>query len=230
MNKAYAIAANTSISRVNLGMDLPSAELSGAYLFFFTKRLIDVTVALVFILGFLPFYLILALLTFASSQGPAVFRQERVGKDGRKFTIYKFRSMYREAEKDGPMLAVPNDPRITRWGRFMRKYKLDETPQFFNVLEGSMSLVGPRPERAYFKDQLTRSFPHLDDLNKVKPGITSLGQIKFGYASNVEQMRKRARYDVLYLKNLSLKTDLKIVGLTFIHIFFGERSFNRLHE
>ena len=230
MNKAYAIATSTSISRINPWMELTLADLRGAYSFFLVKRFLDITIALVFILGFLPFYLILALFTFASSQGPIIFRQERVGKNGRKFTMYKFRSMHHEAEKDGPMLAVPNDPRITKWGQFMRRYKLDETPQFFNVLEGSMSLVGPRPERAYFKDQLTHFFPHLGDLNKVKPGITSLGQIKFGYASNLDQMQKRARYDLLYLKNLSLITDLKIVALTFIHVFVGERSFNRLNK
>jgi lipopolysaccharide/colanic/teichoic acid biosynthesis glycosyltransferase len=183
-----------------------------------------------FIISFLPFYLVLAIITYVSSRGPALYKQERIGRDGRSFTMYKFRSMEAEAEGETPLLAVPNDPRITRWGRFMRRYKLDETPQFFNVLGGSMSIVGPRPERAYFRDKLTLSDARLEDLNTVKPGITSLGQIKFGYASNLKQMQRRARFDLLYLRNLSLGTDMKIIALTVLHVIRGEGSLSTVEK
>lgn len=228
MNKAYSISANTSNLRLNRWIEMPMAEFSDAHLFFLGKRLFDLILALTFIFCFLPFYLLLAIFTFASSSGPVIYSQERVGKNGKRFTMYKFRSMEPDAESHVPLLAVPNDPRITKWGRFMRRYKLDETPQFFNVLQGSMSVVGPRPERAFFKDKLKEIYPFSDEFNQVKPGITSLGQIKFGYASNLEQMHKRARFDALYLKNLSLWTDVKIIALTVAHVFVGERSKARM--
>ncbi len=224
MNKAYVISAHTHVPWFNRGMEVPLPQFKREDSFFILKRLLDLILAGSFILCFLPFYLILAFVTFASSRGPVLYKQERIGKDGRPFTIYKFRSMKHGAEKNGPLLAVPNDPRITKWGLIMRRYKLDETPQFFHVLQGSMSIVGPRPERAFFRDKLTRSHPRLNRLNRVKPGITSLGQVKYGYASNLEQMHKRARFDMLYLQNLSLWTDFKIIGLTVLHVLFPERS------
>ena len=224
MNKAYVITATTSITRVSRWVDVPVPEFQRIHLFFVSKRLLDVILAMAFIVSFLPFYLLLTILTYASSRGPAIYKQQRVGKNGRTFTMYKFRSMKLGAEGTIPQLAVPTDPRITKWGRFMRRYKLDETPQFFNVLEGSMSIVGPRPERAYFKEKLTNLYPRLADLDAVKPGITSLGQIKFGYASDVRQMHKRARFDILYLSNLSLSTDLKIIAWTIVHVILGKGS------
>lgn len=224
MNKAYVITASNSIHRVNGRIDISVPRLKGVPMFFVRKRLLDLILASAFILCFLPFYLILAVFTWGSSRGPVLYKQQRVGKNGQLFTMYKFRSMEMGAEDTIPLLAVPNDPRITKWGRFMRRFKLDETPQFFHVLEGSMSIVGPRPERAYFREKLTKQHPHLEDLNRVKPGITSLGQIKFGYASNLDQMHKRARFDLLYLKNLSLITDLKIIGLTTVHVICGKGS------
>ena len=224
MNKVYAIATNTSLPRFNRWGDQTFHVLWSVNFFQLGKRTLDVLLALTFVICFLPFYLLLAALTYFTSRGPAIFKQERLGKDGQSFTMYKFRSMRADAERHGPLLAVPNDPRITKWGRFMRRYKLDETPQFFNVLAGSMSIVGPRPERAYFLDKLTRNHPRLQDLGQVKPGITSLGQIKFGYASNLRQMHQRARFDLLYLNNQSLWTDLKIIGLTAIYVIRGRGS------
>lgn len=228
MNKEYVITTNTSLFRITRWTEIPLAEFSEVHLFFLGKRVFDLILALIFIFCFLPFYFLLAIVTIATSRGPAVYCQERVGRNGKRFTMYKFRSMEAEAEKNGPLLAVPNDPRITKWGRFMRRFKLDETPQFFNVLTGSMSIVGPRPERAYFMDKLSQTHPFIHDLNQVKPGITSLGQLKFGYASSIEQMGKRARFDALYLKNLSLWMDLKIIALTVVHVFLGEGSKNRM--
>lgn len=230
MNKAYVITASASIPRISRWIDVTVPEFRGIHLFFMSKRFVDLILAMTFIISFLPFYLFLAVLTFVSSRGPAIYKQQRVGRNGRIFTMYKFRSMKTGAEGKVPQLAVPNDPRITKWGRFMRRYKLDETPQFFNVLEGSMSIVGPRPERAYFKDKLAQIYPQFEDFNSVKPGITSLGQIKFGYASDLRQMHKRARFDALYLNNLSLSTDMKIIALTITHVLQGKGSLSTIDK
>ena len=129
--------------------------------------------------------------------------------------------MYQDAEKNGPELSSKNDGRLTNFGRFMRKYRLDEIPNFINVLKGDMSLVGPRPERQYFIDQIIKKAPHYVHLQKVKPGITSWGQVKYGYAENVEQMIKRLRYDILYIENMSLLVDLKIIFYTILTIIRG---------
>ena len=127
--------------------------------------------------------------------------------------------MYIDAEKEGPALSSKYDPRVTKFGRFMRKTRLDEIPQFYNVLRGDMSLVGPRPERQYYIDQIIKIAPHYKLLLKVKPGITSWGQVKYGYAENVEQMIQRLKYDVLYVQNMSLFLDFKIIIYTIIRIF-----------
>jgi len=221
MNRAVNITEITSVLRLNRWME-SIAEFGEVDLFSVGKRMFDVLLAFAFILCFLPFYAFLATITFASSRGPVIYRQERVGKNGKRLTVYKFRSMVTDAEKQGPLLAVPNDPRITAWGRFMRKYKLDETPQFFNVLLGSMSVVGPRPEREFWKLQIEQEAPHYNRLSYVKPGITSLGQVKFGYAHNVSDMRKRLRYDLLYLNNISIWLDLKIILMTIRVVLKGE--------
>lgn len=230
MSKAYIISASTSIPRISRWADFPFPDFQGIHLFFISKRILDLFLAFSFIMVFLPFYLVLAVLTYVSSRGPAIYKQQRVGRNGRTFTMYKFRSMELGAEGKIPLLAVPNDPRITKWGRFMRRYKLDETPQFFNVLEGSMSIVGPRPERAYFKEKLVQLNPRMEDLNDVKPGITSLGQIRFGYASNLKQMHERARFDLLYLRNRSLSTDVQIIALTIVHVIQGKGSLSRMKK
>jgi putative colanic acid biosynthesis UDP-glucose lipid carrier transferase len=180
----------------------------------FIKRTFDIVFSLgVLTLG-LPVYLIVGLITTLTSNGPMFYSQERVGKWGTPFRIYKFRSMYINAESHGPKLCKDYDPRVTLWGRFMRKTRLDEIPQFYNVLIGDMSVVGPRPERQHFIDQIVELAPHYRKLHSVKPGITSIGQIMFGYAENVEQMVKRLRYDILYLNNISIAFDMKLVMLT----------------
>jgi exopolysaccharide biosynthesis polyprenyl glycosylphosphotransferase len=178
------------------------------------KRVMDVVLSLIAILILIPFYLFLAIAVKLSSPGPILFLQERIGLHGNTFKIIKFRTMYVDAEKAGPQLSSSHDPRITPIGRFMRKARLDEFPQFFNVLKGDMSLVGPRPERQFFIDQIVQREPQFLELTKVRPGITSWGQVKYGYAENVDQMLQRMKYDLLYLHNRSIALDLKIMLYT----------------
>ncbi len=185
------------------------------------KRLGDFFISFMVLLIGSPAILILALITKFSSRGPVFFSQERVGYKGKKFQILKFRSMYVDSEREGPALSSKNDPRITTWGRFMRKTRIDEIPQFINVLKGEMSIVGPRPERQFFIDQIIKQAPHYRHLHKVKPGITSLGQIKIGYAENVEQMVKRLKYDIIYMENMSIALDLRILFFTVFIILQG---------
>ncbi|NEN22196.1 sugar transferase [Cryomorpha ignava] len=188
---------------------------------FFLKRLIDFFGSIFAIFILVPVYIILTILVKLSSPGPIFFKQERIGQHNRPFYIYKFRSMYLNSERKGPQLSSKHDPRITPIGRFMRKTRMDEIPQFFNVLKGDMSLVGPRPERQYYIDQIVKVAPHYRHLQKVKPGITSWGQVKYGYAENVEQMVARLKYDVLYIENMSLAIDIKILAYTIIIILKG---------
>lgn len=188
---------------------------------FVVKRLVDVTVSIISMLILLPVYIVLMIAVKYSSKGPIFFLQERVGKGGVPFRIIKFRTMVVGAEKGGPQLSSDNDQRITKIGKFMRKVRLDETPQFWNVIKGDMSLVGPRPERQFYIDQILVKEPHFRQLNKVKPGITSWGQVKFGYAQNVDEMVRRMKYDLLYLKNMSIALDLKIMLYTILIVFRG---------
>lgn len=178
------------------------------------KRFIDVFCSAIAIILLIPVYITLAILVKASSTGPILFFQERIGKNGIPFNIIKFRTMFVEAEKAGPQLSSSNDPRITPIGRVMRKLRLDELPQFFNVLKGDMSLVGPRPERQFFINQIVATDPQYLQLTKVRPGITSWGQVKYGYAENVDQMLQRMKYDLLYMKNRTLALDFKIMLYT----------------
>ncbi len=157
-----------------------------------------------------------------SSPGPVFYSQERLGLHGKPFKIYKFRSMYTGAETDRPLLASDGDTRITPWGRIMRKYRIDELPQLYNVLRGDMALVGPRPERAYFVEQIVKTAPHYRLLFNVKPGLTSWGETQYGYAENVPQMIERLAYDMVYLENQSLTMDLKILLYTIGVVFKGE--------
>jgi exopolysaccharide biosynthesis polyprenyl glycosylphosphotransferase len=188
---------------------------------FSTKRIIDICMSSVAIILLLPVYLALAVLVKASSKGPIFFLQERIGKNGNPFRIIKYRTMIQGAEKNGPQLSSSNDTRITRIGKFLRKTRLDEFPQFWNVLVGEMSLVGPRPERQHFIDKISQKDPQYLFLHKVRPGITSWGQVKFGYAENVEQMVQRMKYDLLYLRNMSLALDIKIMFYTIAIVFKG---------
>jgi len=180
------------------------------------KRLMDVVISLLAVVCLIPFYLFSALAVKLSSPGPIFFLQERVGINGKIFSIIKFRTMYINSEEKGPQLSSEGDLRITPIGRFMRKTRLDEFPQFVNVLLGQMSLVGPRPERQFYIDQIVQVEPQYIHLTKVRPGITSWGQVKYGYAENVEQMLQRMKFDLIYLKNRSLALDIKIMFYTVI--------------
>jgi exopolysaccharide biosynthesis polyprenyl glycosylphosphotransferase len=179
------------------------------------KRMIDIFVSIFALTVLSPVYLVLAILVKATSKGPIIYSHERIGHHGNPFC------MYVDAEKNGPALSSQNDPRITPLGRFLRKSRLDELPQFYNVLRGEMSIVGPRPERQYFIDQIIGKAPHYKHLHKVRPGITSWGQVKYGYAENVDQMIERLKYDIIYIENMSLAVDLKIMIYTVLIVFQG---------
>lgn len=178
------------------------------------KRAMDISVAILTITLLSPLYIFAAIRTKMSSPGGIIFKQARIGLYGKPFYIYKFRSMYLNAEKDGPQLSSDKDKRITPWGKIMRKWRIDEIPQFFNVLKGDMSLVGPRPERNYFIQKIIVTHPHYKYLHRVKPGITSWGMVEYGYAENIDQMIERMKFDLLYIRNCSIALDIKIMLYT----------------
>ena len=185
------------------------------------KRVIDILFSATALILLSPFLLFTALMVKMSSKGPIIYKQQRIGLFGRPFYILKFRSMFVDAEIDGPALSSKTDARITNWGRFMRKWRIDELPQFINIVKGDMSLVGPRPERKHYIDIISTAHAHYKYLHKVKPGLTSWGMVQFGYAENVDEMVERMRYDLLYIENCSIALDIKIILYTFIVIFQG---------
>lgn len=186
------------------------------------KLFLDRIISILVLVLLSPMYIYIAWRVKKDSPGPVFFRQERIGYMGKPFMIYKFRTMYVGAEDKGPLLSSENDDRITPFGYVMRKYRLDEFPQFWNVLKGDMSMVGPRPERKFFIDQIVKVAPYYYLLHNVRPGITSLGMVKYGYAGDVEKMIERMRYDILYYENMSLLLDVTILIYTVRTVFTGK--------
>ena len=186
------------------------------------KRVFDILISLIVLIVLSPILLFIAIAIKIDSKGDIIYKQERVGYHNKPFNIYKFRSMIQDAEKDNePMLSSENDDRITKIGRFMRKYRIDELPQFWNVLKGDMAIVGPRPERRYYVDLITERVPAYVLVHQVRPGITSLAMVKFGYASTIDEMVERLNFDLIYLENMSLVNDLKIMIYTIKTILTG---------
>ena len=186
------------------------------------KRAFDIIVSVAMLILLSPLYFILTLLVWYSSKGPVFYRQERIGLHGLPFEIIKFRTMCVHAETETPQLSADNDPRITKVGKWMRKYRLDELPQFWNILRGDMSIVGPRPERRYFINQIEEKAPYYCMIYKIRPGLTSWGPIKVGYTDTLDKMIRRLNYDIVYIENMSLTLDIKIMFHTIGVIFNGK--------
>jgi polysaccharide biosynthesis protein PslA len=188
----------------------------------FIKRVINLLLALVLVIILLPLLILIAIITKLSSKGSIIYQQERIGLQGKPFTIYKFRSMHVDAEKNGPLLSDKNDLRITVWGKFMRKFKIDELPQLLNIIKGNMNFVGPRPERKYFINLIEAEGINYNNLLKLKPGLTSAGMVNYGYASTIEQMIERMQFDIQYAENNSALKDCKIILQTIAIVFTGK--------
>jgi exopolysaccharide biosynthesis polyprenyl glycosylphosphotransferase len=191
------------------------------------KRILDVSVSLLILLISLPVSFLVAISIKIDSKGPIIFKQERIGMNTKEFNIYKFRSMYKDAEKHtGPVWSAKDDPRVTRAGKIMRKLRIDEIPQFFNVLKGEMSLVGPRPERKYFVEMLAEKLPYYKRRLKVRPGITGWAQVKHKYDESIEDVKVKLRYDLFYIENMSLRMDFKILARTVLVVLFGKGHYS----
>jgi exopolysaccharide biosynthesis polyprenyl glycosylphosphotransferase len=191
------------------------------------KRILDVIISLLILLISLPFTLLVTIAIKIDSKGPVIFKQDRIGMNNKIFRIYKFRSMYQDAEKyTGPIWSTKDDPRVTRVGKIMRKLRFDEIPQFYNVLKGEMSLVGPRPERPYFVDMLAQQLPYYKRRLKVRPGITGWAQVKHKYDESIEDVKVKLRYDLFYIENMSLRMDIKILARTILVVLFGKGHYS----
>jgi exopolysaccharide biosynthesis polyprenyl glycosylphosphotransferase len=208
-----SIGINPLVSITQLNM--PDWQIS-------VKRVLDVAVSLVSLIFLSPLFIYFAIKIKYDSKGPVFFRQERIGRSGKPFNMIKFRTMYINSENGRPKLSSAFDERITPFGRILRKYRFDELPQFWNVLIGDMSLVGPRPERKFFIDQIVKDAPYYCLLYKIRPGLTSWGPIKIGYADTIDKMIERLNYDIIYIENMSLFNDLKILLLTVEILFKGK--------
>ena len=187
------------------------------------KRIFDITIAVFSLILLTPLILLIALLLKCTSRGPILFTQTRVGKDGELFEMFKFRTMHVDAEKyTGPVWAKENDPRLIPSGKLLRKIHMDEIPQFINVIQGEMSIIGPRPERPVFVERFKKEIVDYEKRLQVKPGITGLAQVWHKYDETIEDVRKKIKYDLLYIKKLCLWTDLRIMFRTIRVIFTGE--------
>ena len=186
------------------------------------KRFLDILVSIISLVLLLPFFIYFAIKIKHDSKGPVFYKQERIGYLGKPFQILKFRTMYIDSENGTPKLSSTYDERITEFGRILRKYRIDELPQFWNILMGEMSLVGPRPERRYYINQIIEDAPYYCLLYKIRPGLTSWGPIKIGYSDTIEKMVERLNYDIIYIENMSLLNDLKIIILTLEILFKGK--------
>lgn len=191
------------------------------------KRISDVIISLIILIITLPLNILVSIFIKLDSKGPVLFKQERIGMNNKEFRIYKFRSMFQDAEKHtGPVWSRKDDPRVTRVGRIIRQLRIDEIPQFFNVLKGEMSLVGPRPERPYFVDMLAQQLPYYRRRLKVRPGITGWAQVKHKYDESIEDVKVKLRYDLFYIENMSLRMDIKILARTILVVLFGKGHYS----
>lgn len=187
------------------------------------KRAIDIIISFVLLVVSLPVTLAAALAIKIESRGPVFYKQERMGLNGRIFKIYKFRSMMQDAEKkSGPVWSAKGDPRITKVGRFIRRVRIDEIPQVINILKGEMSFVGPRPERPFFVEKLSKEIPLYKRRLKVRPGVTGWAQVKHKYDESVDDVKVKLRYDLFYIENISLRMDFKIIFRTIFVVLFGK--------
>ncbi len=202
--------------------DTPGSTKRPGPLYYPVKKVFDVLFAVVSLILLCPLLILLSIIIWVSGKGPVIYSQDRIGINGKPFSIYKFRSMVYDAEKGIPKLAGENGEKVTMIGNIMRKYRIDEIPNLINVLKGDMSVVGPRPERKFFIDQIIKTAPEYSCLHSVKPGVTSWGQVKYGYASSVDEMIKRLDYDLFYMKHRSLWFDLKIIIYTIVTVFKGK--------
>jgi exopolysaccharide biosynthesis polyprenyl glycosylphosphotransferase len=201
---------------------IPITEHKMSYTELCIKRAFDIVVSALLLVLLLPVFICVALLVKCSSKGPVFYTQERIGQHGLPFDIIKFRTMHVHAENDTPQLSLDNDPRVTKVGRWLRKYRLDELPQFWNILRGDMSIVGPRPERRYFINQIEKIAPYYCLLYKIRPGLASWGPIRVGYTDTLDKMIRRLNYDIVYLENMSISLDLKIMFYTMGVILNGK--------